>query len=125
MSVFQLRFKHLSTLLTTNTVTKIQLLSRDQQVLGLEKTRLIRITKLDTVLYLFVEISQANFLINPSKIEFKCLNFLSLFQKNNLHKIILPKRCSQYLRLTNFRLSGWLQHNTKHHVPCCRTITKQ
>lgn len=74
MSVFQLRFKHLSTLLTTNTVTKIQLLSRDQQVVGLEKkTRLIRITKLrklDTVLYLFVEISQANFLINPSKIEF-------------------------------------------------------
>lgn len=60
MSVFQLRVKHLSTLLTTNTVTKIQLLSRDQQVLGLEKTRLIRITKLrklDTVLYLFVEIS--------------------------------------------------------------------
>lgn len=34
MSVFQLRFKHLSTLLT-----KIQLLSRDQQVVGLEKNK--------------------------------------------------------------------------------------
>lgn len=48
MGVFQLRFKHLSTLLT-NTVTKIQLLSRDEEVLGLEKTKLIKITKLRKV----------------------------------------------------------------------------